>query len=103
LRLSYLIFRQVLGPILLLGRSSSSKKRRAPRAAARGRSPPGAATSRPRMDWADRAIFAALILPLPRALGCQRLVMPNTILRWHRRCIRKSARPWRQVRHAPGP
>jgi putative transposase len=35
----------------------------------------------PRMDWADRAIFAALIQRLSQALRRQRLVTPNTILR----------------------
>ena len=35
------------------------------------------------MDWADRAIFAALIQRLPRALRRHRLVTPGTIMRWH--------------------
>ena len=34
-------------------------------------------------------MFAALIRRLPRALRCHRLVTPDTILRWHRRLVRK--------------
>ena len=44
---------------------------------------------RPRLDWADRAVFAALIRRLPRALRCYRLVNPHTILRWHRQLAQK--------------
>ena len=44
---------------------------------------------RPRMDWADRAVFAALVQRLPRASRCHRLVNPDTILRWHRRLVRR--------------
>jgi putative transposase len=88
LRLLYLISQQVLGLVLLMGRTASSKDvellvLRHEVAVLRRTNP------RPRMDRADRAIFAALIPRLPRTLRAHRLVTPNTILRWHRRLVRR--------------
>jgi len=44
---------------------------------------------RPKPDWADRAILAALAKLLPAVLRAHRLVTPGTLLAWHRRLIRR--------------
>jgi hypothetical protein len=88
LRLLYLIFLRLLNLLVLLGRSSASKDvellvLRHEVAVLRRANP------RPRLDWADRAVFAALVRRLPRMLRGHRLVTPGTILRWHRRLVAK--------------
>ena len=43
--------------------------------------------ARPKPDWADRAVLAALARLLPAVLRAHRLVRPGTLLAWHRHLI----------------
>ena len=46
---------------------------------------------RPRLNWADRALLAALLAVIPKARrrGLRLLVTPETIVRWHRDIVRR--------------
>ena len=95
----YLIFVRLTGWMALLARSAASKDAellvlRQEVTVLRRQNP------RPTLDWADRAVLAALTRLLPRPLRLSRLVTPDMMLRWHRRLIRwrwayppKSGRP----------
>ncbi len=99
LRLLYLIFVQLCSWLVLLGRSPASKNTELlvlrHEVAVLRRSNP-----RPRLDWADRAVLAALIRHLPRRLQAHRLVTPGTVLRWRRRLARKK---WTNPNHTGRP
>ena len=88
LRLLYLIFQQMLRLNLTMVRTTASRDIKLlvlrHEVAVLRRTNPA-----PRLDWADRAVFAALIRRLPTRLRARRLVSLATILRWHRRLARK--------------
>jgi putative transposase len=88
LRLLYLLFCQVLRWLVLLARSAAAKDAellvlRHEVAVLRRQ------VTRPRVDWADRAVLAGLARLLPRPAWRGLFVQPATLLGWHRDLVRR--------------
>ena len=87
IRFVYLLMIWVFGWLALLARSGTSKDveilvLRHEIAVLRRQ------VARPKPDWADRAMIAALTRLLPTHLLVRRIVTPGTLLAWHRRIVK---------------
>jgi putative transposase len=88
IRLTYLFMVRVFGWLALLTRGDAAKDTeilvvRYEVAALRRQ------VARPKPEWADRAVLAALARVLPRHVRLHQIVTPGTLLTWHQRLARR--------------
>jgi len=101
LRLLHLIFARLRGWLVLPGHGTAPEN--AELLVLRHEVAVLRSNHQPRVDWADRAVMAALIRLLPGRLRAHRLVTPGTVLRWHRRLVTRKRTYPNRTGPAAGP